>query len=278
MSNSKDSPVLSQFKSYAKINWDLYVFPLQGDSNLHRIDSLVSIIDLHDEIEIEIREGNDVQIFCDVAPGRKNIVWKAAKALLDYVQIKKHVSVKIKKNIPHGAGLGGGSSNAMSVILELVRLLNLSIADSEIIMLSKEIGSDLPIFMNSGWMRVRGFGEKIDRLDLPTKKLVLFKPKESLSTKDVYGEFDNSADTFELPSVPERLKKPYNSLLDPSIRLLPKIKKTIIKLKESGLFKNVSMTGSGSVIIAEPENDEFPETETLKRFNLKHYLTKTICF
>ncbi|MEZ4812217.1 MAG: hypothetical protein R2883_01775 [Caldisericia bacterium] len=270
--------VSSQFKSYAKINWDLYVFPKSGDSPLHQIDSIVAIIDLFDEITLEITDGSGIDVFCDVAPGEKNIVWKALTLFFQHSGIQKKVTVKIEKNIPHGAGLGGGSSNAMFTILELIKLLDINISDSEIIDIAKKVGSDLPIFMNSGWMRISGTGELIEKLSFPQKKLVLFKPEKSLSTKDVYDEFDMNPVSIVVPEIQKRIQKPHNSLFDAAKNLLPELTKIITNIVRTGLFKTVSMTGSGSTIFAEPIEDIFPDQSVIRELNLEYYQTKTICF
>ncbi len=278
MNNSKDLPVSSQFKSYAKINWDLYVFPKPVGSSLHQIDSIVSTIDLFDEISLELADGSGVEVFCDVAPGEKNIVWKAVNLFFERFNISKRVTVRIKKNIPHGAGLGGGSSNAMSTILELIKLLGIDVSDSEIVDIAKKVGSDLPIFMNPGWMRVFGTGELIEKLSLPEKILVLFCPEKSLSTKDVYEEFDRNPVNAVIPEIEKRITQPCNSLFDAAKRLLPEVEEIIEKINKTRLFEVVSMTGSGSTIFAEPKENHVLDESVIKKLNLKYYLTKTICF
>ncbi len=276
MNNSKDLPVSSRYRAHAKLNWDLYVFPVEQGCNLHRIDSLVVTLDVFDDIRIEISEGDCVEVECDVAPGKKNLVWKAVSEFLEHTKLKLFVSVKIKKRIPHGAGMGGGSSDAMTTILALNELTKTNLPKKDILSITKKIGSDLPIFMNKGWMRVSGFGDVVEELNLPQKKILVVKPAGSLATKDVYKKFDEVAKQISIPTIPERLKKPFNSLQNPAIEILPEVEAVIDMLICSSKYKNVSMTGSGSAVFAEVDKDYKIPRDTFNKNNWDYFLVQTI--
>jgi 4-diphosphocytidyl-2-C-methyl-D-erythritol kinase len=276
LSNSRDLPVSSRYRAYAKLNWDLYVFPIEQGCNLHRIDSLVVTVDVFDNIRIEISEGDCIEVECDVAPGKKNLVWKAVSEFLEHTKLELSVRVIIKKYIPHGAGMGGGSSDAMTTILALNELTEMNLPKKDILSIAKKVGSDLPIFMNKGWMRVSGFGDVVGGLNLPQRKFLVVKPAGSLATKDVYKKFDETAKQISIPTVPERLKKPFNSLQNPATVILPEVKEIIDMLARSDKHKNVSMTGSGSAVFAEVDKNYKIPYDTFNKNNWDYFLVQTI--
>ncbi|MCK5743913.1 MAG: hypothetical protein KAH30_04185 [Caldisericia bacterium] len=252
------------------------MFPIEQGCNLHRIDSLVVTVDVFDDIRIEISEGGCIEVECDVAPGKKNLVWKAVSEFLEHTKLELSVRVIIKKRIPHGAGMGGGSSDAMAIILALNELTEMNLPEKDILSIAKKIGSDLPIFMNKGWMRVSEFGDVVEELNLPQKKFLVVKPAGSLATKDVYKKFDEGAKKIFIPTVLERLKKPFNSLQNPAIEILPEVKEIIYILICSDRCKNVSMTGSGSAVFAEVNKNYKIPHDTFNKNNWDYFLVQTI--
>ena len=136
-------------KSPAKINLYLKILKKRLDG-FHEIDSAFQLIDLYDEIEIINIDSNEIKIICDPSIIKKedNIVFKAVKALKEDYRIDKGVQISLKKNIPIGAGLGGGSSNAATVLLGLSKMWNLNISHQEMLKRGKNLGADVPFFIN----------------------------------------------------------------------------------------------------------------------------------
>ena len=102
------SALQASFRCSAKINWDLYITGLL-ENGYHALDSIVAPIDLFDDIEIAVSNGTGIFVECDISPGQENLAWKAADKFLKCIGSDYLIKITITKNIPSGAGLGGGS-------------------------------------------------------------------------------------------------------------------------------------------------------------------------
>lgn len=275
MSNSNDLQVSYQYKAPAKINWDLYVLP-RDSSGLHPIDSLVSTVSVYDDLVIHLRQGHGINVECDVSPGRDNIVWKAIKAFLDFTKQSYYVSVEICKNIPHGAGFGGGSSDAMSTLKALDKATGSNLSTNEMLNLASQIGSDLPLFFFGGWVWVTGTGEVVQRIDIPRKTLLLVKSKASISTKLVYQQWDEYEHLKEIPDIKTRIANPYNALQYTTSQIEPEMDRIVRYLKRMPFTRNVTMTGSGTALFTEIDEDYSIQPEEIEReCGCKCWLTQT---
>ena len=176
-------------KSPAKINLYLEVLNKRKDG-FHNINTVFEKIALYDLISLKKREkGIKINFSGEKIPrGHKNLAYKAAHLLQEETGIKKGVEIKIKKNIPVGAGLGGGSSNAAIVLLGLNRLWRLGLSESKLGKLGSKIGADVPFFLTkSAWAIGRGKGEILKPLNSSLKLWhMIVVPKERISTKDSY--------------------------------------------------------------------------------------------
>lgn len=122
---------------------------------------------------------------------RNNIVYKAVESLLGQ-NPEESVEIKIEKNIPSGAGLGGASSNAACVLLGLNKLFKFNYSKEYLIDIASKIGSDVPFFINGGCALVEGRGEKLTKLQTLSSdyEILLVKPNISISTGEAYQELD----------------------------------------------------------------------------------------
>ncbi|MDG1843245.1 MAG: 4-(cytidine 5'-diphospho)-2-C-methyl-D-erythritol kinase, partial [Nitrospinaceae bacterium] len=138
-----------KFKTPAKINLGLHVHGKREDG-FHELETIFQMVSLYDDLELELLPSG-IKLECD-APGvpvdETNLVYKAVLLLRKHYQDEgKGVSVRLKKNIPFGAGLGGGSGNAAGVLMGLNRLWNLKIEREKLAILAAELGSDVPFFL-----------------------------------------------------------------------------------------------------------------------------------
>jgi 4-diphosphocytidyl-2-C-methyl-D-erythritol kinase len=174
-------------RSFAKINLVLSVLGKRTDG-YHDIQTVFQTIDLCDEIEFG--PGQDIELQCANLPGVRNednLVWKAATLLAQESGEKRGVAITLKKNIPSGAGMGGGSGNAAATLLGLRRFWGLEIPDSRLFKLAECLGSDVSFFLCGGTALGTGRGEKIQPLpDYPSKHLVLIFPDVHVSTAEAY--------------------------------------------------------------------------------------------
>jgi len=181
-------------KAFAKINLILKILSKRPDG-FHDIDTIMQNISLYDDILIEDFSGGIV-VDCDdkaVPSGKANICYKAAELMMN-ISEKKGVKIGIRKQIPSGAGLGGGSSDAAAVLTALNRLWSMGLSSSKLSGIAAELGSDVPFFLVGGRALCSGRGEIVKKLpDLKESFFVLIKPAVSIPTKWAYEEFDRQA-------------------------------------------------------------------------------------
>ena len=162
----------------AKINWFLQIVGRRPDG-FHDIASLMQCVSLYDEISLAHSDSLAVETNMKI-PTRENIVYKAASLLRDRVSYRKGVHITLRKKIPAGSGLGGGSSDAACVLSGLNRLWGLRLSRSELIQIGAEAGSDIPFFLGGPVAFVRGKGERLRRVRLTSSAVLLIvKPRIS---------------------------------------------------------------------------------------------------
>lgn len=252
-------------RAFAKINLYLKILAKRPDG-FHDIETVMQNISLYDRIFIE-SGGKGIVVVSDhpaVPSGAGNICYKAAQRLMK-LSGEDGVRIKIEKNIPSGAGLGGGSSDAAAVISALNKLWELSLETDAMMKIASDIGSDVPFFISGGRALCRGRGDLIEKLPDPEKAFfVLIKPDESVPTKWAYEEYDrlSGARKYEclgskaggiLSSMPPsaHCENDFEKVVLPKY---PAIKKTKELLLSAGA-KTALLTGSGSAVFC-PADDK----------------------
>jgi 4-diphosphocytidyl-2-C-methyl-D-erythritol kinase len=172
----------------AKVNLVLEV--LGKDNDYHRISSIVQSIDLCDVLNLELDK--EVYFDCDEPSlKRDNLVTRAAGLLKESIGCDLGARIELRKHIPWGAGLGGGSSDAAATLLALNELWGLRLRLSKLTRLAFELGSDVPFFIHKGTALVEGKGEKVrPQPPLPSTSFVLLVPPSSKipdKTKQMYS-------------------------------------------------------------------------------------------
>ncbi len=179
-------------KSYAKINLFLYVLNKRQDG-YHNIYSLMHKIDFYDVIEIKKTDDFGIKINTNIEDinNNSNLSYRAAERFFAMAQIKPQVSIDIKKNIPLGAGLGGGSSNAAYTIKILNKLFDNPLNSGQLIDIAADIGSDVAFFMHNKAAIATGRGEKLEEIECTkgNNKVFLAFPGIHISTAYVYSKF-----------------------------------------------------------------------------------------
>jgi 4-diphosphocytidyl-2-C-methyl-D-erythritol kinase len=186
----------------AKINLSLKILGRRRDG-FHRIETLIAPITLRDEIKIEKRNsGEGIQFRCDdpsVPAGSDNLIVRAAKSFFAATKLESAVLIELKKRIPHGAGLGGGSSDAASTLLALNDLFETKLPREALAKIAETIGSDVPFFIFQAPALCRGRGELVTPVKLKEKlSILLLKPAFVVSTAWAYSRWQNSR---EIPGV-----------------------------------------------------------------------------
>ena len=176
--------------SPAKINLDLKIFE-KNDYGYHNIETSFQYIDLFDHMTFEVSErGISIQSNKSFLENKDNTIYKSAKSLIHLTNSKKGINITIEKNIPVGAGLGGGSSNAASTIIALNKLWGLNLTKNKLMDIAKEIGADVPFFIHGENAYGSGIGDKL-KSKLPIKdKILLIYPKINNSSSEMYHLLD----------------------------------------------------------------------------------------
>ena len=180
-------------KSYAKIN--LYLKIGKKLKNYHKLQSVMQLIELHDNISFEKLDEDVITVESNNKDleSKNNLAYKTASLLKNKFNVEEGVKITIEKSIPLASGLGGGSSNAANTLIALNKLWNLNLSQKKLISLASEIGSDVPFFIMGKAALVEGIGEKVK----PLKKsisinIVLVNPGIRVSTTWAYKTFDKS--------------------------------------------------------------------------------------
>lgn len=279
-------------KSFAKINLGLNILNKRQDG-YHNIETIFIPIDIFDTLEIFESESIEIESNIEwLSTKENNICYKVVKLLQEKFKIEKGVRIKLHKQIPIGAGLGGGSSDAATLLKMLNSYYNLNLSKNELKEIALTFGSDVPYFIETGIAYALGRGEELTYIstDFPFYIVIVF-PNISVSTKWAYEMFIEKK---------ESLKYEYNKLLIEAINnksLFRKFFKNdfedIVFKRYAGLIsiKNVlyeknafyaSLSGSGSSLFGlyESKNDALRAYDTFKsRFKVfisePFFLTKS---
>jgi 4-diphosphocytidyl-2-C-methyl-D-erythritol kinase len=175
----------------AKINWFLKVLGLRNDG-FHEIITLIQKITLYDVLTFAPSEDLILETDSRI-PTEENLVFKAAMFLKNKYSVEAGALIYLDKNIPAGAGLGGGSSDAAATLCGLNKLWSLNLSGEDIFKAAKKLGSDVPFFLNGALSLAHGRGERIvSRKALKTVDILLVKPPFDVSTAWVYKTFSAS--------------------------------------------------------------------------------------
>ena len=184
-----------KLQSNAKINLALSINYKRSDE-LHDISTIMQEIDLHDTIELSKNQSQEINIISKgirVPENETNLCYIAANLFLLENNINQGVNITINKNIPIGGGLGGGSSNASSVIKGLCKLFNIHYDKKNFHQISLKIGADVPFFYKGGIQYATGIGDQLKPLPplLDKHFLLLIFPEICISTPWAYKEYKN---------------------------------------------------------------------------------------
>ena len=261
--------------SPAKLNLFLEIVNKRKDG-YHNLDSVFCMIDLHDKIQLDFTKDNKIVVRTDsphVPDGEKNIVYKSIRLLKDYFNIDEGVCVFIKKSIPVGGGLGGGSSNAGVVIRYLAERWNLDIENKEIKSLIASLGADIPFFVRFSPIALcTGIGDQVKSLQTSLSLwFVIINPSICINTKNMYEKIQLTyepkltkillkkiADKTTKNSYENIAKNLFNRFEDTVIPLYPVIKDIKTQLIQLGC-SGALMSGSGSTVFGVVSNQTVGE-------------------
>lgn len=248
------------FLANAKINIRLNVLG-KNENNYHELSMVNAKVSLADEIEIILAKENAVKYSLEELNNlENNLCLNVLNEITSNYNIKERYNIYIKKNIPLGAGLGGGSSDVACIINALDEMHNLNLNLEEKIKIGLKYGADVPYCLIDDVALVEGIGEKITPLNVKFKeRVVIVYPNIFVSTKDVfskvkkYGTKSNNTEFEKLINNREYKSLLINDLEEPSFELQPELKNIKQNLEKIG---NTVMSGSGSSMLVFINNDE----------------------
>ena len=246
-------------KTPAKINLFLDVIEREK-AGFHKIITLFQAVSLFDEIIIKKSKTTRIHVNKGQLNDKHNIVEDVIDAYRKKFGIQQDFKITIKKKIPIGAGLGGGSSNAAAVLWGINQLLDLNLPYKELVQMGQNIGKDVPFFFYGGTQFGRHYGEVLDKIDIKLDYYILIVyPELEISTKESYRELkvaDSNKGKKHLKQVSQALKSGnsnilirnlYNIFEKNAFKKFPVLKEIKDELIENGA-ENALMSGSGSAI------------------------------
>lgn len=248
--------------AWAKLNISLDVADKRPDG-YHDMIMVMQSISLSDSVEIRLNDSGKVRAktnFSFIPGDERNLAVKAALKFLEAIgEDKQGMSINIRKNIPVGAGMAGGSSNAAAVLRALNRMYDYPLSAAALEELSAAVGSDVPFCVRGGTVLATGRGEKLESLrDFPECLYVVCKPEFSISTPELFRKLDqmslrchpdtagilDAIEQGDLGRVCRRMYNVFEDVDDRRLRVVKEIKSLMLDYGALGAM----MTGTGSAV------------------------------
>lgn len=261
-----------RLKALAKINLGLDVIGRREDG-YHEVKMIMQTVRLFDRISIQKTEDQKIQVKTNLfylPENENNLVYKAAKLLLDEFQMPQGVLINLQKFIPVAAGMAGGSSDAAAVLYGMNRMFRLGLSTQELMERGVKIGADVPYCIMRGTALAEGIGEKLTEISpMPECKILIAKPPISVSTKFVYENLKLNENTLHpdidllvqdiergsLKDIAAHMGNVLESVTIPNYPVIAKIKEQMIR---DGAL-NAMMSGSGPTVFGLFEDEEKAE-------------------
>lgn len=241
-----------RLKAHAKINLRLKILGI-NEQNYHLLQMINVKIGLYDEVIIKKIKQSKIIIDMPGVVKEENIVYLVAERMFEKYQLPGGVCIKIKKKIPFGAGLGGGSTDAASIILAINQLYKLNLSKEDKQNIALEFGTDIVYCLENNPCLVERIGEKIIPFEKKIdKRALLINPNLVVSTKDIYNLYDNTNNYSKSHSLNELYQMSLENMLENDLEEVVFSQYPVIKNLKERIVKDtnlpVLMSGSGSTI------------------------------
>lgn len=258
-----------RLQAFAKINLGLDVLGKREDG-YHEVRMIMQTIRMYDQLDMRKSVEPGIHLTTNkkyIPVDENNLVWRAAKLMMDTCGIMEGVSIHLHKVIPVAAGMAGGSSDAAATLVGMNRLFHCGLSKEKLMELGVQIGADVPYCVLRGTALAEGIGEKLTVLPpMPDCWILIGKPGISVSTKYVYTTLDLNTDTVHpdidgmkkaledgnLYGITERMG---NVLQDVTIPAYPEVERIKEQMKALGAV-NAMMSGSGPTVLGIFDNEE----------------------
>ncbi|CAM4125290.1 4-(cytidine 5'-diphospho)-2-C-methyl-D-erythritol kinase [Acinetobacter pragensis] len=260
--------------SPAKLNLFLHITGRRADG-YHELQSIFQLIDLFDWLEFTQTESNQISIDgLDAVDLEQNLIYRAAQLLQPYAKQPSGLNIRIEKNIPMGAGLGGGSSNAATVLIVLNQLWQCGLNTDQLAKLGLKLGADVPIFVHGRNAWAEGIGEHLTFIDLDQKQYIVLKPDCFISTQLLFSQKTLTRDTKPTKFCAYQLTPfSFGNNFEPVARsLYPEVDEAMQYLDQFGTAK---LTGTGACVFAEI-TEQMNVNDILKNAPCKAYMVNSL--
>ena len=280
-----------KLRAMAKINLGLDVVRRREDG-YHEVRMIMQTIRMYDTLELTATEDTGITVKTNLKylpVNEDNLVYKAAKLLMEEFHVSRGLKIRLEKHIPVAAGMAGGSSDAAAVMVGVNRLFRLGLSKKELMERGVKIGADVPYCILRGTALAEGIGEQLTPLTpAPDCHVLIAKPPISVSTKFVYEnlhldqlethpDIDGIRSAIEAGDLHGMVARMGNVLETVTIPAYPQIGQISSLMKENGAL-GAMMSGSGPTVfcIYDDERKAMAAKEMLKKSNLAQviYLTK----
>ncbi|MFA0550442.1 4-(cytidine 5'-diphospho)-2-C-methyl-D-erythritol kinase [Vibrio lentus] len=240
----------THWPSPAKLNLFLYITG-RRDNGYHELQTLFQFVDFGDELTVTAnRETSSITITPEI-PGvatEDNLIWKAATALKQYTSTTFGADIELKKVLPMGGGIGGGSSNAATVLVALNHLWQLNLSDDQLAEIGLKLGADVPVFVRGHAAFAEGVGEQLQPANPDEKWYLVVKPQVSIATVDIFTHSELTRNTPKR-ALSTLLEQEYVNDCEKIVRMLyPEVDKQLSWLLQ---YAPSRLTGTGSCVFAE---------------------------
>lgn len=260
--------------SPAKLNLFLHITG-RRDNGYHELQTIFQLIDLYDWMTFEpIADGMiHIEGLNEVAL-EQNLIYRAAQLLKPHAKEPCGLNIQIEKNIPMGAGLGGGSSNAATTLIVLNQLWQCGLSEQQLADYGVQLGADVPIFIFGRNAWAEGIGEHLSFIDLAQKQFIILKPDCFISTQALFSQKTLTRDSKITTFCAYQLE-PFNfgNNFEPLARqLYPEVEEAMQYLDQFGLAK---LTGTGACVFIEVTS-EMDIKKILQNAPCKAYLVNSL--
>ncbi|QEK35055.1 4-(cytidine 5'-diphospho)-2-C-methyl-D-erythritol kinase [Acinetobacter johnsonii] len=238
----------------SKLNLFLHITG-RRENGYHELQSIFQLIDLCDWLEFEPRTDQEIHIEgLNSVDLSHNLIYKATQILKPYAQTATGLSIRLEKNIPMGAGLGGGSSDAATTLIIVNQLWQCGLNIQQLADLGVQLGADVPIFVHGRNAWAEGIGEHLTFIDLDQKQYIVLKPDCFISTQLLFSQKTLTRNTKSSKFCAYQLKpSDFRNNFEPLARsLYPEVDEAMQYLDQFGVAK---LTGTGACVFAEVTSD-----------------------
>lgn len=259
----QDSEGYSFWPAPAKLNLELRILGQRSDG-YHELQTLFQLLNIGDELWIKPNDSGQVSLESayDEVPSDDNLVIKAAKALSPYKNVSPNkeasqgAAIKLTKNLPSGAGLGGGSSDAATTLVALNHLWQLGLSNQKLCDIGATLGADVPVFVKGKTAWAEGIGEILSEASMPEKWYLILYPDVKINTAKIFSHpaltRNDKPIKLRATRTEASLELGYNAFQPLVAELYPEVKEALEFLNK---FGKATLTGTGSCVFLTFDNE-----------------------